>query len=456
MTIQPKVKRHPKFDVLYNPPDDCRLIILIGGRGGMKTYETSKAIAYHATCTNRRVQVLRDEAAKIKQSILNEVLMHYDKANKDGAFDGIFIRGENAIKDAKTGNEVVFTQGFRASTTAKTAHMKGVAGVDIGVVEELADIRDEDKFNTWRHSVRKQGSFIVVMLNTPDVNHWVVKRYFDTINVDHTKFDNYTEADVDGYFEIVPKKLPGVYVVQTSYLDNDYLPQVIKDEYAATGVKGGPYENIHYFLTEICGYASTGMKGQIYKNWKRISNKEYNELPYTSYFGLDFGWTSMTTTTSGKMALVQLKLHNGRAYVRQLIYDNGMTKEGLAVRLLQLGITSNDLIVADNAESLVIGKLRNGFLRDELKDEIAGNYPQLLTGSFNIHPCVKGRLSDRPVAVQQYEIFVTDDSDGIWDEYVKYCWAVDKNGNPTDEPQDKHNDAMDAIAYVLLAHGRLY
>ena len=451
-----KVKRHPKFDVLYNPPADCRMIILIGGRGGMKTYEASKAIAYHATCTGRRVQVLRDEASKIKQSILNEVLQRYDTANKDGAFDGMFIRGENAIKDATTGNEVVFTQGFRASTTLKTAHMKGVSGVDIGVVEELADIRDEDKFNTWKHSVRKKGSFIVVILNTPDVNHWVIQRYFDLVNVDHRKYEGYTEKDVDGYFEIVPKKLPGVYVVHTSYRDNDFLPDVIKEEYFACGVKGGPYENLHYFLTEIEGYASTGMKGQIYKNWKKISNDEFNALPYKSYYGLDFGWTDLQTTTSGKMALVELKMHNGRAYIRELIYANGMKKEDLAIKMLQLGITPNDLIVADSAESVVIDKLRNGFLRNELKDDIAQRYPQLISGGFYVLPCTKGRLTDRPVAVSQYEIHVTDNSDGIWSEYLKYCWAVDKNGNPTDEPIDKYNDLMDAIAYVLLAHGKLY
>jgi PBSX family phage terminase large subunit len=454
--MEVKVKRHPKFDVLYNPPDDCRMIILIGGRGGMKTYEASKAIAYHATCTNRRVQVLRDEAAKIKQSILNEVLQRYDTANKDGAFNGKFVRGENTIKDASTGNEVVFTQGFRGSTNIKTAHMKGVSGVDIGVVEELADIRDEDKFNTWRHSVRKKGSFIVVILNTPDVNHWVITRYFDLKNVDHKKYKGFTPDDVDGYFEIVPKDLPGVYVVHTSYQDNDFLPQVIKDEYAACGVKGGPYENIHYFLTEIEGYASTGMKGQIYKNWNKISNAEFNDLPYKSQFGLDFGWTSQVTTTSGKMALVEVKIHNGRAYIRELIYANGMTKEDLAIKMIQLGITPDDLIVADCAESVVIGNLRNGFLRAELKDETAQNYPQLLDGGFYVKPCTKGRLTDRPVAVSQYEIYVTSDSDGIWQEYMKYCWAVDKNGNPTDEPIDKYNDAMDAIAYVILAHGKLY
>lgn len=450
MTVN--VKRHHKFDVLYNPPEDCRLIILIGGRGGMKTYETSKAIAYHATCTGRRVQVLRDEAAKIKQSILNEVLMHYDKANKDGAFDGIFTRGENAIKDAKTGNEVVFTQGFRASTTAKTAHMKGVAGVDIGVVEELADIRDEDKFNTWRHSVRKQGSFIVVILNTPDVNHWVIKRYFDTVNVDHTKHPGLNESDVDGYFEIVPKKLPGVYVVQTSYLDNEHLPQVIKDEYAASGVKNGPYENIHYFLTEICGYASTGMKGQIYKNWKRISNKEYNDLPYKEHYGLDFGWSD------SPMALVGAKIHNGKRWKRQLLYERGMNLLQLAVKLITLGLTSNDLIVADSAEPLTINKLRNGWSRAELPEDYADRYPQLLNG-FNIHPAVKGPGSIQAGInrVKEYENYVTEESaDWINEEIPKYCWATDKHLKPTDDPIEDYDHLMDADRYICMAHGRLY
>lgn len=55
--------------------------------------------------------------------------------------------------------------------------MKSVSNIDIAVIEEAEDLRDEDKFNTFSDSIRKEGSVIIIILNTPDVHHWIVKRF---------------------------------------------------------------------------------------------------------------------------------------------------------------------------------------------------------------------------------------------------------------------------------------
>ena len=60
------------------------------------------------------------------------------------------------------------------------------------------------------------------------------------------------------------------------------------------------------------------------------------------------------------MALCEVKVHSGKSYARQLIYERNLQLLELAVKLVQLGITSNDLIIADSAEPLTINKLRNG------------------------------------------------------------------------------------------------
>lgn len=130
------VKVHPKFEILFNPPEDLRVLILIGGRGGMKSHYAAEGTNFHVLVKKKRVQILRDEATKIKNSILSVILEKYDTISH--AF-GSFSRTENSIKNKK-GVEVVFTQGFKASSNDKTANMKGIAGVDIGIVEELADI----------------------------------------------------------------------------------------------------------------------------------------------------------------------------------------------------------------------------------------------------------------------------------------------------------------------------
>ena len=134
------VKRTPKFAPLYELAEDTEIVVCIGGRGGGKTYEVSKFIAYSAAIKGKRCQVLRDEKEGIKESILNEVLLRWDTANKQSVLDKQFSRLENGIKNNKTGEMAVFTKGFRASTLDKKANMKSVSNVDIACIEEGEDI----------------------------------------------------------------------------------------------------------------------------------------------------------------------------------------------------------------------------------------------------------------------------------------------------------------------------
>src|SRR6476646_2694552 len=118
-----KVKAHEKFKPLYNLPPKVDLVICIGGRGGMKTYEVSKFAAVEATIKRRRVAVTRDEAQTIREIILNEIFSLYDNANKNGVFNGLYQKTQNGIRDLNTGQMLVFTKGFRASSNEKSAHM---------------------------------------------------------------------------------------------------------------------------------------------------------------------------------------------------------------------------------------------------------------------------------------------------------------------------------------------
>jgi len=444
MEVEIVVKTDDKFKILYNPPEDCRMIILIGGRGGKKTYEVSKAIAYHACINGKRIQVLRDEASKIKNSILNDVLQRFDTANRDGAFNGIYQRNENSIKECKNGEQVVFTQGFRASSLSKTAHMKGVSRVDIGVVEEMADIRDEEKFNTWRHSVREEGSLIFVILNTPDIYHWLIKRYFNIEPLTVDDYPQFTQDDVDGYYKIVPKNLKGVHVIQTSYKDNQYLPANIVEEYESSGVKGGEYENIHYYLTEIEGHASTGKKGQYFKKFKMISLEDYLALDYQEVYGQDFG-------TSSPAGTIGVKASKNKIYVRELNYEP-LKLIPLAFKLDSLGLTQDSLIVADCAEPDTIRSLRYGLLNQMTEEQIE-RYPTAAAGFTNIRPSPEKGIDKGLSKLLSKEIYVVEGSNNLLMEFALYCEARDMNGNPTGKPIDAHNHLIDPLRYIDQVHG---
>ncbi len=438
------VKHHPKFKPLFQPPEDLRVLILIGGRGGMKTYNAALATNYHVLVRGKRVQILRDEATRIKQSILNEVLEKYDSLG--GAFDSAFTKTENTIKNSE-GVEVVFTQGFRASSNAKTANMKGVNNVDIGIVEEMADIRDEFKFNHWKSSIREQGAFIVLILNTPDINHWIIRRHFNTIPLTVEDYPQFTSEELEGYYKIVPKSTKGVYVVQTSYKDNEHLPQTIVEEYAAYGNPLSDSFDLHYYLTEIEGHANTGMKGQYFKRYKTITNEEYNALDYVEVYGQDFG----TTSPAGTIAM---KAKGNKVYLKELNYQPLKLKY-LAFKLDELGLGSKSLIVADCAEPDTIRELRFG-LRSQMSAEEIERYPNAAKGFANMRPSPDKGIDKGLSKLLSYDIHVVEGSDNLLKEFAMYCEARDRNGIGTGKPIDDHNHLIDPSRYLIQVHGRWF
>jgi len=432
------VKAESPFKILYQLPKDINLVIAIGGRGGMKTYEVSKFIAFSSTILEKRCLILRDEKELIRESILNEVLLRYDTADSEGVLSQVYERLETGIKDRRNDTMVVFTKGFRASSGSKTANLKGVSDVDIAIIEEAEDIRDPTKYNTFADSIRKKGSIIIVILNTPDIDHWVIKRYFNTEPV----YDSNGEI-IDGYFDIIPKKIPGFFCIKTNQEDNPHLPQQVRQRYESYGNPDSPLYDQHYYLTAIKGYASTGRKGQVLKKVKPISLKEYLELPYREIFGQDFG-------TSSPAGMVGVKIHRNTVWARQLNYKP-MDTLSLAKFYHTLKLTKANKIVADSAEPKTINKLKNGYRGEELSEEEFITYPSLASG-FNVVPAKKGIDSiEYSIGLLNGMIFyAVEESADLWTEIRNYVYAQDKNGNFTNDPIDDYNHLIDPIRYVIM------
>lgn len=438
-----KVKNTGPFGVLYNLPPGTNTVICIGGRGGRKSWEVSKFVAYSATIKKKRCVVLRDEKEKIRESILQEIFNRYDTANQHGHFDGVYDKLDTGLKDRETNDMLVFTQGFRASSKEKRSNLKGVSDIDIAIIEEAEDIRSFSKFSTFKDSLRKPGRLIIIMLNTPDVSHWVVSKYFDLDPV----IDD--EGTGTGYFRLSPKKIDGFVAIQTNYKDNPFLPADVVRDYEGYGDPASHLYDPHYYYTQILGYASSGRRGQILTKVKKISITEYVGLPYPEIFGLDFG-------TSSPAGLVGVKIHRNASWSRQINY---LPKDTLSVGIMlcEKGITGKELIIADNANPLDISKLRRGWERKELTPEQIEKYPQLLKG-FNILAAIKGpgSITSGIGIMKGMELFAVDESVDLWNEIRNYIYAVDRNDNPTDEPADEFNHLIDPWRYVIMARGRLY
>jgi PBSX family phage terminase large subunit len=432
-----EVHRLPKFEVLYDLPKDIHLVIAIGGRGGTKTYEVSKYIAYSATRERKRCVVLRDEKELIRESILNEVLLRYDTADEHGVLSEEFERLDTGIKDRETNEMLVFTKGFRASQNDKKANLKSISNIDIAVIEEAEDIRDVDKFNTFADSIRKEGSIIIIILNTPDVNHWLIKRYFNL-----SPAVNERGEEVDGYFEISPKNIPGFLCIQTSFEDNPHLPAHIVANYRDYGNPDSHLYNLHYYYTAIKGWASTGRKGQILTKVKRISLKDYLALPFKEVYGQDFG-------TASPAGLVGVKFDKNNCYCRQINYLPKDTKS-LGKMYCQLKFGPADKIIADSAEPKTIERLRDGWKAEELDADEITKYPGLLKGFFVV-PAVKGSGSiEAGIGLMlSMNLYAVEESTDLWNEIYNWIYAVDKNGNPTDEPENNFNHLIDPWRYSI-------
>jgi PBSX family phage terminase large subunit len=434
------------FQILYNLPQGTNTVICIGGRGGMKTHEVSKFVAYSSTIKQKRCVILRDEKSLVRESILNEILLRFDIANTNGKLSEYYDRLDTGIKIRDTNEMTVFTMGFRASAKAKKANLKSISNIDIAVIEEMEDIRDEEAYNTFSDSIRNEGSVIIMILNTPDINHFILKRYFNLRKPDLP--EGWDESELDGFFEIVPKDLPGFVCIQTGFEDNPFLPIHIVEKYKGYGDKNSNFYNPFYYKTAIKGWASTGRKGQILTKVKPIKLADYLALPFPEIIGQDFG-------TNHPAGTVGVKFDGDNSYCRQLNYLP-LNVKLLAKKYIELGI-KDEIIIADSAEPFSVGKLRGGWEEGELSEEDIKNFPQLLQG-WSVFGVVKapGSVKTGLDKMDSMNLYAVEESTDLWNEIMNYIWATDANGNQTGEPLKAFDDLIDPWRYVIESRGRYF
>lgn len=146
-----------------------------------------------------------------------------------------------------------------------------------------------------------------------------------------------------------------------------------------------------------------------------------------STYGLDWGYTNDPT------ALVQVVLAHGELWLKERIYETGLTNPMIARRCSEMGVGSSDMIIADCAEPKSIEELRATGLR--------------------VVPSQKGRDSIKSGIdiMRRYVLNVVRPSSGLLQEMKSYKWITDRGGNLTNEPIDQWNHAIDAVRYVALA-----
>jgi phage terminase large subunit len=407
-----------RFKVLkkYAPilNSDKRYIFIMGGRGAGRSYFASQMVAGALeTFGFFRCAIMRFILGDIRNSIYQEVVDRIEEQGKEKEFE--FKNLE--ITNKETGNFIKGI-GFRKSSSDQKSKLKSLASFNYVIIEESDEVAEED-FMQLDDSLRtlKGDIRIIFLLNLPPKGHWILKRWFNLI-----------PSEIKGYYNAVLKDSEkyNTLHVHTTYLGNAHnLNQSTKDNYERYKIT-----RPDYYYNVIRGLVSEGVRGRIFSNWKVITDKEFEELPYEEFYGMDFGFTNDPT------ALVAIKMHNDRVYARELLYETGLINKRIAGKFSDLKMNRVAPNYADSAEPKSISELR-------LLD-------------WNVMPASKGADSVKAGIdfLLGKEVYYTESSKNISTEVQNYCWALDRNKEPTNKAKEGNDHIMDAIRYGVWTHSK--
>lgn len=385
--------------------DDWRYAILMGGRGNGRSGTASRyAVSQLLSKEYTRGAMMRAVREDIRASCWGDIQDRLKEENIDGSFrivdnDMLIERGQNSLR----------AHGFRASSGSLTARLKSLAGYNFIWIEEAEEIGEEE-FRTLDDSLRttKGRIRIILTLNTPYRDHWLLKKWFDLIPAEVPKF--YIPKLRSDSGDVL--YIPGTWEQNAVNLD----PQTVERYRKYKDTKPG------YYYQMIEGLSPESVRGKIYSNWELI-----DDLPKDARlvrFGEDYGWFP------DPACAVAIYYWNGGYVIDEVAYGTELTNEFLAAMIKNVG---SALTIADSAEPKSIDEQRRFGLR--------------------VEGCEKGKdsVSFRIKVVSQKKIWVTRRSRNIWESYENYAWAEDKDGNPRGEPIHTYSHAMDAIGYAIVS-----
>ena len=170
------------------------------------------------------------------------------------------------------------------------------------------------------------------------------------------------------------------------------------------------------------------LEGLIFQNWKPTSEHAPHNATLMGY-GLDFGYSN------DPCAMVAMYKHNGQFYLREMIYETGLTNRDLAQRMRELGVGSADKIIADSAEPKSIEELRR-------------------LGFTGLRPAKKGRdsITNGIQLLQQKTFLVEDSSTNLIKELRGYVWEEYKeNKRNVARPAPSADHLLDALRYLGMS-----
>ena len=258
---------------------------------------------------------------------------------------------------------------------------------DLLFINEANELHWED----WQQLVFRTTGKIILDYNPSDEFHWIYEK---------------VKTRDDSEFHI------------TTYKNNPFLPQSIKDEIELLKKTDENYWQVY-------GLGQVGVGKTLVFTHTGIDKVPLDALLLS--YGMDFGYTNDPTT------LVAVYKKDNNLYFDELIYRTGMTNRDIGNELRALDIDRRAEIYADSAEPKSIVDLRQM--------------------GWNVKPSEKGRDSVNIGIdmLKRYNLFVTHRSVNMIKEFRNYKWKEDKSGNVLNTPVDLYNHTTDAIRYACYS-----
>lgn len=412
MGIKLNQKVNDCWKPLFIKRDGVRYVIIMGGRGAGRSYVASQyALTNLVSDKYFRCAIMRLVHSDIRDSIWKEIKDRTEEQEVDESMHKI----EDQMR-LTYGKNSINALGFKASSGERSAKLKSLASYNAIIVEEAEEI-GKTEFNKLDDSLRTvKGEITVVLcLNTPPKNHWIIEEFFDL-----------QPSGVPGYSipELKPEKSP-----YTEFLYFDYSANRKNlDSFTVQKYEGYKEKDSAYYYQVIKGWCPDEVRGRVYDGWKII-----DDVPHEARLigrGMDFGW-------SDPLHLCNVYYHNGGYILHQLRHGSHIKNESVAQTILSDDKDQEGVTIADSAEPKSIAEI------SDLGVHIIG-VSKLNQGSKNAW------LRYRVKFVSSLRISVTRSSVDMIAAYENCAWLEDKDGKPTGDRNHEWSHPLDAAEYALV------
>ena len=367
-----KILQTPVFNWNYDAlrDDKVRFIINQGGSRSSKTYSLCQmVIVYCLTTPNKMVSIIRKTFPTLRGTVMRDF---FEVMNDLGLYNQSSHHKTENIYHFPNGSMVEF---FGADNEQKLRGRKR----DVLWINESNELNFEEFTQLNMRTTEK----LIFDFNPSENFHWL--------------------------YDLISR--PESILIHSTYKDNPFLSESQVKEIQNLIM----YDESYYKIYAL-GEKGSG-KTTIYTHWKY-----YETLPEIkdTVYGLDFGFNHPSS-------LVEMNWIENTCYVRQLIYQSGLTSMDLVKIMDDLGVNKKKEIACDAARPEIIEDLRRR--------------------GYNAKPAIKD-VKDGIDSVKSSQLFIHKESLDILKEISSYKWKT--NGDILlDEPVKVYDDAMDAMRYAI-------